>query len=306
MPRGEREVAGPPGRAAAAREGLQDTLGREQVEHVVRRSSGVAVRIPRRHGSERRTAGRRAGQGRAAVGGSAYARRMRPVTDLQRRVAPFKVVSDYEPSGDQPAAIKEIVGGSRAASRTSCCSARPAPARRPRWRGWPSSCSVPSSCSSPTRPSPRSSPTSCASSSRTTRWSTSSPTTTTTSPRPTSPRPTPTSRRTPRSTRRSSGSGTAPPTACSPAATRSWSRRCRASTASAPRRSTSTGCCGSRSARSTTATRSCAGSWRSSTPATTCRSPVARSACAATPSRSSRSTRSSRSGSSSSATRSSG
>ena len=33
---------------------------------------------------------------------------MRPVTDLQRRVAPFKVVSDYEPSGDQPTAIKEI------------------------------------------------------------------------------------------------------------------------------------------------------------------------------------------------------
>jgi excinuclease ABC subunit B len=34
---------------------------------------------------------------------------MRPVTDLQRRVAPFKVVSDYQPSGDQPAAIEEIV-----------------------------------------------------------------------------------------------------------------------------------------------------------------------------------------------------
>ncbi|MCF6379393.1 excinuclease ABC subunit UvrB [Nocardioides KLBMP 9356] len=33
---------------------------------------------------------------------------MRPVTDLQRRVAPFKVESDYEPSGDQPAAIREI------------------------------------------------------------------------------------------------------------------------------------------------------------------------------------------------------
>ena len=33
---------------------------------------------------------------------------MRPVTDLQRRVAPFKVVSDYEPSGDQPAAIEDI------------------------------------------------------------------------------------------------------------------------------------------------------------------------------------------------------
>jgi excinuclease ABC subunit B len=34
---------------------------------------------------------------------------MRPVTDLQRRVAPFKVESDYSPSGDQPAAIAEIV-----------------------------------------------------------------------------------------------------------------------------------------------------------------------------------------------------
>src|SRR5687767_2839158 len=33
---------------------------------------------------------------------------MRPVTDLERRVAPFKVISDYPPSGDQPAAIKEI------------------------------------------------------------------------------------------------------------------------------------------------------------------------------------------------------
>ena len=33
---------------------------------------------------------------------------MRPVTDLERRVAPFKVVSDYVPSGDQPAAIAEI------------------------------------------------------------------------------------------------------------------------------------------------------------------------------------------------------
>ena len=33
---------------------------------------------------------------------------MRPVTDLERRVAPFKVEADYEPSGDQPAAIAEI------------------------------------------------------------------------------------------------------------------------------------------------------------------------------------------------------
>ncbi|CAA9417430.1 excinuclease ABC subunit UvrB [uncultured Nocardioides sp.] len=33
---------------------------------------------------------------------------MRPVTDLERRVAPLTVVSDYSPSGDQPEAIKEI------------------------------------------------------------------------------------------------------------------------------------------------------------------------------------------------------
>ncbi|MDN5892675.1 MAG: excinuclease ABC subunit UvrB [Nocardioides sp.] len=33
---------------------------------------------------------------------------MRPVTDLERSVAPFEVVSDYQPAGDQPAAIKEI------------------------------------------------------------------------------------------------------------------------------------------------------------------------------------------------------
>ena len=33
---------------------------------------------------------------------------MRPVTDLERRVAPFHVQAEYHPSGDQPAAIKEI------------------------------------------------------------------------------------------------------------------------------------------------------------------------------------------------------
>ena len=33
---------------------------------------------------------------------------MRPVSELQRQVAPFEVVSDYEPAGDQPAAIAEL------------------------------------------------------------------------------------------------------------------------------------------------------------------------------------------------------
>jgi excinuclease ABC subunit B len=34
---------------------------------------------------------------------------MRPVTDLQRKVAPFEVISDYLPAGDQPEAIEELV-----------------------------------------------------------------------------------------------------------------------------------------------------------------------------------------------------
>jgi excinuclease ABC subunit B len=33
---------------------------------------------------------------------------MRPVSEVQRKVAPFQVVSDYVPAGDQPAAIEEL------------------------------------------------------------------------------------------------------------------------------------------------------------------------------------------------------
>ncbi len=49
---------------------------------------------------------------------------MRPVTDLQRRVAPFQVITDMVPAGDQPQAIAEITkrvqggeAGHRAARR---------------------------------------------------------------------------------------------------------------------------------------------------------------------------------------------
>ncbi|MET4223153.1 excinuclease ABC subunit B [Oerskovia enterophila] len=45
---------------------------------------------------------------RVRVGGSPYRGDMRPVTDLQRTVAPFEVISDYTPSGDQPTAIAEL------------------------------------------------------------------------------------------------------------------------------------------------------------------------------------------------------
>ena len=33
---------------------------------------------------------------------------MRPIEDLLRTVAPLKVVSDFEPSGDQPGAIADL------------------------------------------------------------------------------------------------------------------------------------------------------------------------------------------------------
>jgi len=33
---------------------------------------------------------------------------MRPLSELTRTVAPIEVVSDYQPAGDQPAAIAEL------------------------------------------------------------------------------------------------------------------------------------------------------------------------------------------------------
>jgi len=34
---------------------------------------------------------------------------VRPITDLQRRVDPFEVISDFVPAGDQPEAIEDLV-----------------------------------------------------------------------------------------------------------------------------------------------------------------------------------------------------
>ena len=47
----------------------------------------------------------------------------------------FKLVSDYQPAGDQPTAIAELVAGgdARTASATRCCSASPARARPSPW-----------------------------------------------------------------------------------------------------------------------------------------------------------------------------
>ena len=54
------------------------------------------------------TAATRSRHADGPVGGPPYPLPMRPVTDLERRVHPFRVESDYQPSGDQPAAIEEI------------------------------------------------------------------------------------------------------------------------------------------------------------------------------------------------------
>ena len=41
----------------------------------------------------------------------------RPVTDLERRVAPFEVISDFVPAGDQPTAIADICRRIRAGEK---------------------------------------------------------------------------------------------------------------------------------------------------------------------------------------------
>ena len=42
------------------------------------------------------------------VSGGSYGGSMRPVSQIERTVAPFEVVSPYQPSGDQPTAIAEL------------------------------------------------------------------------------------------------------------------------------------------------------------------------------------------------------
>ena len=46
---------------------------------------------------------------------------MRPISDLQRRVEPFQVISDYVPAGDQPAAIAEITKRINAGKKMLFC-----------------------------------------------------------------------------------------------------------------------------------------------------------------------------------------
>ena len=52
-------------------------------------------------------------------------------SDIVPSTGTFEVVSDFEPSGDQPAAIDELEKRIRDGERPRCCSAPPAPASRP-------------------------------------------------------------------------------------------------------------------------------------------------------------------------------
>ena len=202
---------------------------------------------------------------------------------------PFRLVSDYQPKGDQPGAIQQlsdwIAAGRPHTALLGVTGSRQDLHGRLGHRAAPAADARHVAQQDAGRPALRRVP---GASSRRTPSSTSSPTTTTTSPRRTSRSRTRTSRRTRSSTTRSTGCATRRPSPSSSGATWSSWRRSRASTASARPRPT-TGCtCRWPRARSGSGTTSC-GSWsRSSTSATTTTSTAARSASAATSSRSSR------------------
>ena len=164
----------------------------------------------------------------------------RPPTSGPPRGA-SRVVSDFEPSGDQPAAIKAARrAGERGGDQDVVLLGATGTGKSATTAWLIEQVQRPDAGHGAEQDARRAAgqrvPRAAA---RTTPSSTSSRTTTTTSPRPTSRRPTPTSRRTPRSTTRSSGCGTRRRRACSPGATSWWSPPSPASTAWARRRSTS-------------------------------------------------------------------
>src|SRR5215207_4932161 len=70
-------------------------------------SARVASRISLFRSARRSVTGMSATLGHMSVPGRRLVG-MRSVSELQRQVAPFEVVSDYQPAGDQPAAIAEL------------------------------------------------------------------------------------------------------------------------------------------------------------------------------------------------------
>ena len=266
-----------------------------------RRLSRRPGRGRRRSRSRRLAAAGRCRTGRRTVD------RVRPTTDLQRRVAPFEVVSDFQPAGDQPTAIDELERRIRAGEKERRAARRHRHRQVRHHRLADRAAAAPhaghGAQQDPGRPARQRVPRAAAQQrGRVLRLLL---------------------RLLPaRGVRPADGhlhreglldqrrgraaAALRDQLAAHPPRRDRGRRRCPASTASAPRRSTSTAWSGSRSATRSTATSCCAASSTSSTPATTWPSPAAPSGSAATPSRSSRSTRSSPSASRCSATRSSG
>ena len=144
---------------------------------------------------------------------------MRPITDLERSVAPCNVESDYQPSGDQPAAIEEITRrleagtqdvvllGATGTGKTATVAWVAERLQRPLLVLQPNKTLAAQFANELRQLFPKNAIEYFVSYYDYYQ------------PEAYVPRPTPTSRRTARSTRRSSGCGTRPPTACSPGAT---------------------------------------------------------------------------------------
>jgi excinuclease ABC subunit B len=70
---------------------------------------------------------------------------VRPVSDITRSVAPFQVISDFTPSGDQPAAIADLATRVKRGDKDSVLLGATGRASRRRPPGWSSRCSAPPS-----------------------------------------------------------------------------------------------------------------------------------------------------------------
>src|SRR6476661_10211473 len=132
--------------------------------------------------------------------------------EINRVVAPFEVISEFKPAGDQPAAIAELTERIKNGEKDVVLLGATGTGKSATTAWLIEQVQRPTLVMVQNKTLAASSPTNSANCCPTTRWSTSSPTTTTTSQKPTWRRRTPSSRRIPPLTRRLNGSGTPPPT----------------------------------------------------------------------------------------------
>ena len=148
------------------------------------------------------------------VSGWSYGGCMRPVSKIERTVAPFEVVSPYQPSGDQPTAIADLEKRIRAGEKDVVLLGATGTGKSATTAWMIEKLQRPTLVMAPNKTLAAQLANEFRELLPTTPSSTSSRTTTTTSPRRTYRSPIRTSRRTPRSTRRSSASATPRRTRC--------------------------------------------------------------------------------------------